>query len=324
MDKKILERAAYDVDNGKLEKAIEDYTASNNDVRKLGELMKIFRESQVIVPVAFPKKVEIRVLEKMLRGEPLGEGESFPLFPITMSDSKGNKFAPAFTSRDKILETKEFPYMIRVPAEQVIKNALNEKMNLNGVLLNPQTGGFVFRRQAFLTDFSKIPANPRNGQVKKVSREEFYILARNSVEKNQIPRLLFQQKGEFVRRLEEEREEFLRELYGKPYGDKVPNPYTAEDFSVMPLDIDEETTAICMELPGKNVVPHIALSSYIVWNPKTEEIYYYMIEKGQAGESDVLCNITPEGKHQELMTAPPVGSELTAVLDLIREEKEEE
>ena len=73
MDKKILERAAYDVDNGKLEKAIEDYTASNNDVRKLGELMKIFRESQVIVPVAFPKKVEIRVLEKMLRGEPLGE-----------------------------------------------------------------------------------------------------------------------------------------------------------------------------------------------------------------------------------------------------------
>ena len=48
-----------------------------------------------------------------------------------------------------------------------------------------------------------------------------------------------------------------------------------------------------------------------------------MIEKGQAGESDVLCNITPDGKHQELMTAPPVGSELSAVLDLIREEKEE-
>lgn len=324
MDKKILERAAYNLDNTKLEKAIEDYTASNNDVRKLGELMKIFRESQVIVPVAFPKKVEIKVLEKMLRGEPLGEGESFPLFPITMSDSKGTKFAPAFTSREKILETKDFPYMIRVPAEQVIKNALNEKMDLNGVLLNPQTGGFVFRRQAFLTDFSKIPANPRKGQVKKVSREEFFILARNSVEKSQIPKLLFEQKGEFVHRLEEEREEFLRELYGRPYGDKVPNPYTVEDFSVMPLDIDEETTAICMELPGKNVVPHVALSSYIVWNPKTEEAHYYMIEKGQAGESDVLCNITPEGKHQELMTAPPVGSELTAVLDLIREDGEEE
>ncbi len=322
MDKKILERPAYNIDNGTLEKAIEDYTASNNDVRKLGELMQIFRKSQVIVPVAFPKKVDIGILKKMLRGEPLGPGESFPLFPITMSDSKGNKFAPAFTSKEKILETDKFPYMIRVPAEQVIKNALNEKMNLNGVLLNPQTGGFVFRRQAFLTDFSKIPADLRNGQVKKVSRQEFFILARNSVEKSQIPKLLFEQKGDFIRRLEEEGEEFLRELYGRPYGDKIPSPYTAQDFSVMPLYIDEETTAICMELPGKNVAPRIALSSYIVWNPKTEEAYYYMIEKGQAGESDVLCNITPEGRHQELMTAPPVGSELTAVLDLIREEKE--
>ncbi len=323
MDKKILERASYDLKNEELEQAIADYTASNNDVRKLEGLIKIFRESQVLVPVAFPKQVDIKVLQKMLRGEPLKEGESFPLFPVTMSDSKGNKFAPAFTSRDKVVETKDFPYMIPVPADQVIKNALNEKMNLNGVLLNPQTGGFVFRKQAFLTDFSKIPADAQKGQVKKVSREEFVILARNSVEKNQIPRMLFEQKAEFIRRLEDEREEFMRELYSRPYGDKVPSPYTAEDFSVMPLDIDEETTAVCIELPGKHVIPHIALSAYIVWNPKTEEIYYYMIEKGQAGESDVLCNITPDGKHQELMTAPPVGSELSAVLDLIREEKEE-
>lgn len=323
MDKKILERESYNLKNEELETAIADYTASHNDVRKLEGLIKIFRDSQVLVPVAFPKQVEAKVLEKMLRGEPLEKGESFPLFPVTMSDPKGNKFAPAFTSRDKVQETKDFPYMIRVPAEQVIRNVVNEKAKLTGVLLNPQTGGFVFRRQAFLTDFSKIPANPQNKQVKKVTREEFVILARNSVEKNQIPRMLFEQKAEFVRRLEEEREEFLRELYAKPYGDKVPSPYTAEDFSVMPLNINEETTAVCIELPAKNVIPHIATSAYVVWNPRTEEAYYYMIEKGQAGESDVLCNVTPEGKHQELMTAPPVGSELTAVLDLIREEKEE-
>lgn len=323
MDKKILERASYDTDNAKLEAAIADYTASNNDIRKLEGLIKIFKGAQVLVPVAFPKQVKVTVLEKMLRGEPLGKDESFPLFPITMSDQKGNKFAPAFTSRDKVLETKEFPYMIRVPAEQVIRNALNEKMNLGGVLLNPQTGGFVFRRQAFLTDFSKIPTDPQKRQVKKVSRDEFIILARSSVEKNQIPRALFEQKGEFVRRLEEERETFVCGLYGKPYGDKVPSPYRPEDFSVMPLDIDEDTTAVCIELPGSHVVPHIATSAYVVWNPKTEEAWYYMIEKGAAGESDVLCNVTPEGKHQELMTSPPVGSELTAVLDLIREEKEE-
>ena len=35
MDKKILERASYDLKNEELEQAIADYTASNNDVRKL-------------------------------------------------------------------------------------------------------------------------------------------------------------------------------------------------------------------------------------------------------------------------------------------------
>ena len=57
MDKKILERASYDLKNEELEQAIADYTASNNDVRKLEGLIKIFRESQVLVPVAFPKQV---------------------------------------------------------------------------------------------------------------------------------------------------------------------------------------------------------------------------------------------------------------------------
>ncbi|MCD8366007.1 MAG: SseB family protein [Clostridiales bacterium] len=320
MDKKILARPTYNLDNSKLEAAMADYNASGNDLKKLEELIQILRKSDLIVPVAFPKKADVRVVMKMLNGIPLKKGESLPLFPITVTDKNGNKYSPAFTSRDKVQEAKDFPYMIRVPAAQVIENTLKSKADLAGVLLNPQTGGFVFRKKAFETDFS---AQAPKRQVKKVTREEFVVLARNTVEKGQIPKTLFERKGEFVGELEERGEELLREIYAKPYGDKVPSPYTAEDFSVMSLFIDDETTAICIELPQKGLAPHLARSSYIIWNPQTDEVAYYMIEKGLRGESDVLCNITPEGKHQELMTAPPVGSELTAVLDLIREEKEE-
>lgn len=325
MDKKILEKESYNLDNSALQEAITEYTASKNDLKKLQGVVELFENADVIVPVAFPKNVDMKIVLKMLRGEPVKKGEGIPLLPVTMSDPKGNKFAPAFTSRDQILETKDFPFMIKVPAKQVIKTALNEKMGLNGVLLNPQTSGFLFKKQAFEDDLSKIAAQQtQKQQIKKVSKEEFVLIARNSVEKNVIPKILFEEKAAFVEKLDEHREALMLELYSKPYGDKLPSPYTEEDFNVMVLDINEETTAVCMELPQKNVIPKLALSAYIVLNPQTEEVHYYMIEKGQQGEDNVLCNITPEGKHQELMTAPPVGSELSAVLDLIREEKEEE
>ncbi|MCD8132726.1 MAG: SseB family protein [Clostridiales bacterium] len=322
MDKKILARKTFNLDNAELEKAIEDYKLSKNDVKKLEELIRIFKESQVIVPVAFPKKADINVVLKMLRGEPLKKNEEFRMIPVTVSDPKGNKYAPVFTSRDMVLETKDFPYMIRIPASQVVRNVLNEKAGLTGVMLDPQTKGFIFRRQAFTTDFSKQDSS-RQVQVKKVSKAEFAVLARNSVEKGQIPKTLFEKREEFVRELDERGAELLLEMYAKPYGDKLPSPYTIDDFSVMALDINDETTAVCMELPQKGLFVQAALSAYVIFNPQTKEAHYYMIEKGAKGESNVLCNITPEGRHQELMSAPPVGSELTAVLDLIREEKEE-
>lgn len=325
MDKKILEKVSFNLDNSVLQNAIADYIASKKNLNKLQELVKIFESTEVIVPVSFPKNVDKNIIKKMLQGERLKKDEAIPMLPITLSDQKGNKFAPAFTSKDQILETKDFPFLIKVPAKQVIKTALNEKLGLNGILLNPQTSGFLFRKKAFIDDLAKVAEQQSQRQkIKKVSKEEFVVLARNSVEKSLIPKLLFEGKSEFVKKLDEQREAFLQELYNKPYGDKLPNPYTAEDFSVMVLDIDEETTAICIELPQKNVIPQLSLSAYIIWNPQTEEVYYYMIEKGQPEEDNVLCNVTPEGRHQELMTAPPVGSELSAVLDLIREEKEEE
>ncbi len=326
MDKKILGRAIYNLNNTRLEKLIEDYKTSNNDLTMLAELIQVLKGSQLIVPVAFPKNADVRIVLKMLRGEPLKRGEELPMFPVTITDSKGNKYAPAFTARNKINETKDFPYMIRVPAEQVIRTATNENLGLEGVLLNPQTGGFIVKNKAFETDLTQAAANasaqPKK-EIKKVSREQFIVLARNSVEKTLIPKQLFETKEVFVRQLEERGEEFLAELYAKPYGDKVPSPYTAEDFSVMSLEINDETTAICMELPKRGMAPMVAQSAYIVFNPKTNDVYYYLIERGQRGESDVLCSISQKNGHQEEMTAPPTGSELSAVLELIREEQEE-
>jgi len=318
MNKKLLSNQSYNLSNAALEGAIEDCLATKNDPNKLEALLHLFRTAQVIVPVSFPKDANQKSVMKLLSGMPLSKDETIPLIPVTVKDSEGNRFAPVFTSRDKIMDTKDFPYMVKVTTDQVIRTLQNEKAGLVGVLINPQTKGFIIRKKAFDIDFSKQPAQSQQ-QIKKVSKDEFVVLARNSVEKAEIPKRLFDEKRAFIEELEERGEEFLCEMYARPYGDKVPSSFTPEDFSIMDLSIDEQTTAICIELPTKGLGAHIASSIYIIWKPETEEVHYYMIEKGARGENDVLCNVTADGKHQELMTAPPVGSELTAVLELIQE-----
>ncbi len=318
MNKKVLANISRNLNNAALEGAIEDCVASKNDPKKLEILIRLFEGAQVIVPVSFPKDADRTVIMKLLQGQPLKKNENIPLLPISVKDSEGHMYAPVFTSGDKIHETKDFPYMVRINADQVIRNVKNEKLNLEGVLINPQDKGFILRAKAFDIDFSSQTAQPQQ-QVKTISKEEFAALARNTAERSVIPKRLFEDKGAFVAELEDRGEELLAELYAEPCGDKVPSPYTAEDFSFMSLDIDDETTAVCLELPAKGLAPHLGISAYIIWNPMTDEVHYYMIEKGERGQNDVLCNVTADGTHQELMTAPPVGSELTSVLELIKE-----
>ncbi len=320
MNKNLLSNPNYTVRNAALEGAMEDCAATQNDPKKLEILIRLFREAQVIVPVSFPKDADREVVAKLLAGQPIKKSTNMTLFPVTMKDPEGNKFAPVFTSRNKIERTDEFPYMVRIPAEQVVQNVLNEKTDLAGVILNPQGKGFVIRKKAFEIDFSKQTAQPGQPQVKKVSKEEFTVLARNTAEKMLLPRQLFAEKGAFVEQLEERGEEVLSELYARPYADKVPSPYTPDDFSILSLGIDEETTAVCIELPEKNRAPHLAISAYVIWNEKTGTIHFYLIEKGERGKENLLCSVTADGKHQEVMPAPAVGSELSTVLELIKEE----
>ncbi len=318
MDKKLLDNPNLNLRNGALEGAIEDCVAERNSMKKLEIVIRLLRDSQVIVPVSFPPDADQEIVSKLLSGQPIKKAENMALLPVTLRDPEGNKFAPVFTSREKIEKTDEFPFMVRIPAEQVVRNVLNEKADFAGVIINPQGKGFIIRKKAFTIDFSKQTAEPGQPQTKTVSKEEFTVLARNTAEKMLLPRQLFTEKGEFVARLEERGEEVLSELYAKPYADKVPSPYTPDDFSILSLGIDEQTTAVCIELPEKNRAPHLASSAYVIWNEETGELHYYLIEKGEPGKDDMLCSVTADGKHQEVMTAPAVGSELSAVLELIQ------
>ncbi|MCD8301179.1 MAG: SseB family protein [Clostridiales bacterium] len=322
MNRSILMRVSYNLNNAKLEELIAECQASKNDLNKLNEAITLMKRSQVIIPVAFPKGADPRAVMKLMNGQPLKKNEAIRLIPVSMTDKEGHKFHPIFTSREKILDTKDFPFMIRVSAGYVIENIKKDETAYDGMIVNPQQNGLIIRKKAFIDDLAQMAASQPKAGIKKVTKAQFTVLARSSVEKVEIPRALFERKGGFIDELEERGEEFICELYGRPYGEKTPSPFTPEDFNVLSLNINEETAAYCIELPRKGLAPHIATNTYIIWNPVAEQVYYYMIEKGEKDEDDVLCCVTPDGKHEELMTAPPNGSELTAVLDLIHEDEE--
>ena len=156
-----------------------------------------------------------------------------------------------------------------------------------------------------------------------MSRAQFELFARRTCEWGIIPGAVHKEKAEFMKKLEEQQGRFMAALYRQPYGDKIPYPYSEKDFDIMILDIDEETCVASIELPKQNLAPHMAASMYIVWNQKNDEMHYFTIEQRPQGEENVLCGFGENGKREELQTAPAAGNEISAVLDLVREEKEE-
>ena len=203
-------------------------------------------------------------------------------------------------------------------------------MNLKGIILNPDTDKMILHPK-FIDAMKQVKAaqtQPKpgvQGQEKdiKMSRAQFELFARRTCEWGIIPGAVHKEKAEFMKKLEEQQGRFMAALYRQPYGDKIPFPYSEKDFDIMILDIDEETCVASIELPKQNLAPHMAASMYIVWNPKNDEMHYFTIEQRPQGEENVLCGFGENGKREELQTAPAAGNEISAVLDLVREEKEE-
>lgn len=321
MDKRMMNEKALEINNKALEEAmgalVREKTKEN-----MAKFMGVMRGTRLLVPAEFPKNMSKEMIGKIVRGEVVDKKDAPRMFPVIVQNSKGERFAPAFTSKRHIPEDQTYQAILNVTLDEVLRIASEPKLNLAGILLNPSTDKMILHPQ-FIEAIKKLKeAVPQTKEV-KMTKAQFQVFARKNTEWGIIPKSVFTEKSGFMNRLDEERENYIAALYRQPYGDKIPCPYTAKDFDVMVLNINEETCVASVELPEKNVVPQTALALYIIWNPKTDEMHYFLIEKGQPEQENVLSCITPDGKHQELQTAPASGSELVSILELLREEAEE-
>lgn len=310
------------LDNDKLEEAMRELL-QNKTQQNMSRFMNIMRDARFLVPVEFPKNVDKEVLGRIVRGEKVSKEEMPRMLPVIIRNQDGVRYAPAFTSRKHLPDNQKYQAILNVDINELLRVSSEEKLNLEGILINPETDKMILH-QKFIETMKKVKEGLPNKREIRMTREQFVGFSRRNIERGLFPRLLYKEREAFMTRLEEEKEKLIYSLYRQPYGDKIPCPYSEEDFGVMILNISDETCVASIEVPTDKLSPQMALSIYLIWNPKTDDVSYFLIEKGAQGEDNVLCRVTEAGKHEELQTAPPIGSEIYAILELLEEEAQEQ
>lgn len=320
---KLVNESAIEVDHHELESAMAAYTQESTK-EHLVTMMTVMRKARFLVPAEFPGNMTDEQKGYIERGEAFPQGKAPAMHPILVENQEGERYAPAFTSKEAIQDIDSYPIIINVNFQEVCRIASAEDLGLSGILVNPQTDKMVLHPEFIQTmqqleeTLKQAKEEPKKQEI-RMSREEFIVFARKAVEQTSLPHEIFTKRQEFMDDLDEKREELICELYRAPYGDNVPCDYSPDDFSVMLLDIDDETQMATVDMPPANA-PLLCESAYIYRNPVKDEMRYFTIERSETG-MEILCEITDDGTRTVLGAAPEAGTELYHVLDLIREGK---
>lgn len=311
-----------------MEAALKAYVADKSP-QNMAVFMQALHTARFLVPVEFPKQMQKEVVEKLRKGEKLTPQEMPRMLPILMRNSKDEHFAPAFTSKEQLPENHNYVAIMPVTFAEVLRIAQVKEYKVKGILLNPESDKLILGSKmiAMMDKVSKgaeiaaVLEEEGYGKVQKqkisMTVEQFHGFARRNVELGLLPKMAFQNKEKFVETIDTQKETMLLELYKGMYRANVAFPYEAGDFDVMALEIRDDLTIISLGFPAKNMMAGACSSAYVAWNPKTEEIRYYAVEKGK--ESTNLVQIHPDGKYNVLEEAPAPGSEMYRIIEMLDE-----
>ena len=318
MSKKPQGNAALNVGNKALNEAMETY-AKDSSKENLLVLMQEARKGRYLIPARFSRKLNDLELQRLKMGKPLPPDQQPGMVPILVKNQKDDQFAPAFTSQEALLAAPEaYPVVINVDFDEVMRIASQDPTKVKGIILNPFTNRLVLHPE-FINAIRRMKEGEASGKTNGVQQEvkmtlpEFQAATRRNIEFGILPNLLFGEPEKFTGMLEEQ-ENFLFDLYRKPFGDHIPCSYEKTDFDVMSLNIREDASVISIDLPEPDQ-PGMARSIYVVHNPQTDKYRYFVVEYRPEGER--FIELTEDKKVQDHGEAPPPGSALSALLEIL-------
>lgn len=319
------------IDNEQFETAMKTYL-DNKNVENLTGFVNALKNAKFLVPVELPQKIDPAVMEKMKRREKLTPEELPRLIPVLVANPKGERFVPMYSSQKEVPDGKNFKMIIAVEFASVLRVARAPHMEVRGILVNSESIRLIMNPS--LLDLLDRVIN-KGEETEKVVREQaaaagtkkkeirmtpeqFHVFARRNVEVGLLPKTAFQEKGKLMEKLTDNGEETVCSIYKAMYKDQIPFPYEPSDFDVMCLDISDDMSVASITLPVKYMAPGICQSAYLIWNPQTDEMQYYTIEKTKTEDESKLGHVSAEGKYEIIGDAPVQGSELSAIIDMLQ------
>ena len=208
------------IKNDEIEELIVTYSKENS-ADNLNKLLNKVHVSRVLVPANLNSQ-----------GQPV---------PFVIKNQSGESFMPIYTSKEQIPAEPKVPGILNMPYLGVNDMALKEEVGANGIVINPFTHNLVFKKPLLEKIASVEKARKEGPKTKtiKLSEQQYTLLERKQFEQVFLPRHFFEEPGEFISKLSEEKEELIDRLYEESYQQKRLYPYLPEDFSVMLMSISE-------------------------------------------------------------------------------------
>ena len=305
--------AEQKINNKALEEAIAAFR-SDKERDSYVKVMELLEKSIVLVPAIPPKDMDPEIMEQLKAGKPVQFPKDTKIVPCLLRKETGEQALPIFTSPEQIPEDKNRPMVMALPFRGVISMVWANKDKVADVVVNPFTSILVLNQSVL-----EIAEKRRKavGQMKTVqlTQEQFQDFAHNRVSLFLLPKFLFEQKEEGLKRLQQEEGALLLQFYDEVYPKGKKSGCRAEDFSLMTLNLTDTIQLTRLDMPDETNKKGLCYRVYAVFKRDTEEVLYYTMENTKDG--NMIASVTQDGKHEILEPVPDNGAEIEAILNLV-------
>ena len=305
--------AEQKINNKALEEAIAAFR-SDKERDSYVKVMELLEKSIVLVPAIPPKDMDPEIMEQLKAGKPVQFPKDTKIVPCLLRKETGEQALPIFTSPEQIPEDKKSPMVMAMPFMGVISMVSANQDKVAEVVVNPFTGILVLNQSVL-----EIAEKRRKavGQMKTVqlTQEQFQDFAHNRVSLFLLPKFLFEQKEEGLKRLQQEEGALLLQFYDEVYPKGKKSGSRAEDFSLMTLNLTDTIQLTRLDMPDETNKKGLCYRVYAVFKRDTEEVLYYTMENTKDG--NMIASVTQDGKHEILEPVPDNGAEIEAILNLV-------
>lgn len=309
----------------------------NNETKKTEQLIQIYKEDPVadnlralvhqmkktvfLVPAMLPDTPEIREVKQKVKDNP-GEKINLPKgtapMPAILNNQKGEMFFPVYSSASQIPKEPKSDLLMHLPFAACCSLAMDGRLNTQGVAVNPFTDNLMFRKDA-LEKIQKGEDVAAGAKQIRVTPRQYQVKMRQKAEFHDLPVRVLKEGEEFVRRLCDEKEALVNEIYQQAYQQKDLYPYGESSFFVMALNISEELLLVQIDLPEIKDAAQLCHRVYVTLNPKTGATRYFTVEQGKGKDERNLGEVGPDGRHADHGQAPAEGAEIQCIMDILSE-----